>query len=131
MSVPLSLPLAPGLFSDARKSSFVFTRQVPCMADSTDKACIEIITASDSLNRKGTGDCCRSVSNKLGLGRKEALQSSSATYMRLVTEPTSLQFAESDMRRYAYWTTTGTKLDHPVMEYERTHAIVGPIARTE
>ena len=129
MSVPLSLPLAPGLFV-THEIEFVFTRQVPCMADSTDKACIEIVLRAtpepEELRR-----LLSIVSNKLGLGRKEALQSSSATYMRLVTEPTSLQFAESDMRRYAYWTTTGTKLDHPVMEYERTHAIVGPIARTE
>jgi len=71
------------------------------------------------------------LSRKIGLGRKEALRLSSATYIRLVTEPKTLQFCENDMRRYAYWTSTGTKFDYPVIEYERTHAVSGPIVRTE
>jgi hypothetical protein len=64
-------------------------------------------------------------------GEKVDLQLSSAMYMRLVTDPTTLQFFESDMRRYGYWAITGTKFDYPVMVYERTHAVSGPIARTE
>jgi len=42
MSMPLSLPLAPGLFL-THQIEFAFTRQVPCMADSTDEACVEIV----------------------------------------------------------------------------------------
>ena len=42
MSVPLSLPLAPGLFV-THQIEFAFTREVPCMADSTDEACVEIV----------------------------------------------------------------------------------------
>jgi hypothetical protein len=129
MSVPLSLPLAPGLFV-THQIEFAFTRQVPCMADSTDEACIEIVvraTPDPEVLRR----LLSNVAEKLRLGLKEALQSSSATYMRLVIEPNTLQFYESDMRRYAYWTTTGTKFYYPVMEYERTHAVGGPVARTE
>jgi hypothetical protein len=129
MNVPLSLPLAPGLFV-TNQIEFAFTRQVPCVADSTDKACVEIVLRA-TPDPQELRRLLANVAEQLGLGPKEALQSSSATYMRLVTEPTTLQFRESDMRRYAYWRTTGTKFDHPVMEYERTHAIGGPIARTE
>ena len=129
MSVPLSLPLAPGLFV-THQIEFAFTRQVPCTADSTDEACVEIVLRAtpdpEELRR-----LLSNVAERLGLRLKEALQSSSATYMRLVAEPTTLQFCESDLRRYAYWTITGTKIDHPVMEYERTHAVSGPMARAE
>ena len=98
--------------------------------DSTDEACIEIVvraTPDPEVLRR----LLSYVAEKLRLGRKEALQSSSATYMRLVTEPKTLQLFESDLRRYAYWTNTGTKIDYPVMVYERAHAVSGPIARTE
>ena len=129
MSVPLSLPLAPGLFV-THQIEFAFTRQVPCMADSTDEACVEIVLRAtpdpEELRR-----LLSNVAERLRLRLKEALQSSSATYMRLVAEPTTLQFCESDLRRYAYWTITGTKIDHPVMEYERTHAVSRPVERSE
>jgi len=129
MSMPLSLPLAPGLFV-THQIEFAFTRQVPCTADSTDEACVEIVLRAtpdpEELRR-----LLSNVAERLGLRLKEALQSSSATYMRLVAEPTTLQFCESDLRRYAYWTITGTKIDHPVMEYERTHAVSGPVERSE
>jgi hypothetical protein len=129
MSMPLSLPLAPGLFV-THQIEFAFTRQVPCMSDGTEDACAEIVVRAtpdaDELRR-----LLRNISKNIGLGRKEALRLSSATYMRLVTEPKTLQFFESDMRRCAYWATAGTKSDHPVMEYERTHAASGPIARSE
>jgi hypothetical protein len=129
MNVPLSLPLAPELFV-THQIEFAFTREVPCTADSADDACIEIVLRAtpdpEELRR-----VLSNVAHKLGLGLNEALQSSSATYMRLVTDPKTLQFYESDMRRYEYWTSTGTKFDHPVIGYERTHAIGGPIARTE
>lgn len=129
MKVPLSLPLEPGLFV-RHQIEFAFTRQVPCMADSTDEACVEIVlrAAPDPEELKRL---LMNLSNEVGLGPKEVLQSSSATYVRLVAEPNTLQVYESDLRRYSYWATKGTKLDHPVIEFERTHALSGPIARTE
>jgi hypothetical protein len=135
MSVPLSLPLAPGLFV-THQIEFAFTRQVPCMAGSTDAACVEIVVRAtpDPEELKGRllnlSQMMRLSQNTV-LGESVALQLSSATYMRLVTDPTTLQFFESDLRRYGYWTNTGTKLDYPVMVYERTHAVSGPITRTD
>jgi hypothetical protein len=129
MSVPLSLPVAPGLFV-THQIEFAFTRQAPCGADSTDEACVEIVLRA-TPDPEGLKRLLIYVSKKMGLGHKEALQLSSATYTRLVTDPKTLQFYESDMRRYAYWTTSGAKFDSPVTEYERTHAISGPIARTD
>jgi len=135
MSVPLSMPLAPRLFL-THQIEFAFTRQVPCIADSTDEACVEIVLRAtpdpEALSSALTNlSQMMKLSQNTVLGKNEALQSSSATYMRLVTEPTTLQFVESDVRRYGYWTTTGTKSDRPVMVYERTHAVSGPITRTE
>jgi hypothetical protein len=129
MRMPLSLPLEPGLFV-MHQIEFAFTRQVPCIADSSDEACVEIVLRA-TPDRGELKTLLMNLSKEMGLGRKEALQSSSATYMRLVTEPKTLQFYESDIRRYSYWVTKGTKLDHPVIEFERTNAQSGPIARTE
>jgi hypothetical protein len=135
MSMPLSLPLAPGLVV-THQIEFAFTRRVPCMADSTDEACIEIVVRAtpdpeELRSRLMSLSQMMRLSQNTVLGEKVALQLSSATYMRLVTEPTTLQFFETDMRRYGYWTNTGTKSDYPVMVYERTHAVSGPITRTE
>jgi tetratricopeptide (TPR) repeat protein len=135
MSVPLSLPLAPGLFV-AHQIEFAFTRRVPCMADSIEEACVEIVVRATPdpeelrIRLMNLSQMMRLSQNTV-LGEKVALQLSSATYMRLVTEPTTLQLFESDMRRYGYWTNTGTKSDFPVMVYERTRAVSAPITRTE
>jgi hypothetical protein len=129
MQGPLSLPLEPGLFV-THQIQFAFTRQVPCTADSSDEACVEIVLRAtpdpEELKR-----LLMNVSETMSLNRKVALQLSSATYMRLVTDPGTLQFYESDIRRLSYWTITGTKYYHPMIESERTHATSGPIARTE
>ena len=129
MRGPLSLPLQPELFV-AHQIEFAFTRQVPCTADSSDEACVEIVLRAtpdpEDLKR-----LLMNLSEAMSLSHKVALQLSSATYMRLVTEPRTLQCYESDVRRLSYWTIKGTKDDHPMIESERTHAISGPIARTE
>ena len=129
MRVPLSLPIAPGLFV-THQIEFAFTRQVPCTADSPDEACVEIVLRAtpdpEDLKR-----LLMDVSQSMDLGHKKALQLWSATYMRLVTEPRTLQFYESDIRHLSYWTLKETKDDPPKIESERTHAISGPIARTE
>jgi hypothetical protein len=135
MSVPLSLPLAPGLFV-AHQIEFAFTRQVPCVADSKAEACVEIVVRAtpdpeELRSRLMSLSQMMRLSQNTVPGEKVALQLSSATYMRLVAEPATLQFFESDMRRYGYWTNTGTKSDYPVMVFERTHAVSGPITRTE
>jgi hypothetical protein len=134
MNVPLSLPLAPGLFV-THQIEFAFTRQVPCTADSKDEACAEIVLRatpdSEELSIRLVNLSQMMRLSQGTLGNEVALQLSSATYMRLVTEPKTLQLFESDLRRYAYWTNTGTKVDYPVMVYERAHAVSGPITRTE
>ena len=129
MSVPLSLPLAPGLFV-THQVEFAFTRQVPCTAGSAEEACVEIVLRA-TPDAAELRQLMLKVSEKIGLGHREAAQLSAATYMRLVTEPKTLQFYDCDIRRYAYWAGAGTKFEHPVMAYERAHAVSGPIARTE
>jgi hypothetical protein len=121
MSVPLSLPAAPRLFV-THHIEFAFTRQVPCTAGTNDEACVEIVLRARP-DPKELKKLLMNVSHTMGLSHTEALHLSSATYMRLVTEPQTLQFHESDLRRYAYWATQGPKFDHPVLAYERTHAV--------
>jgi hypothetical protein len=129
MRGPLSLPLEPGLFV-THQIEFAFTRQVPCTAGSSDQACVEIVLRAtpdpEALKR-----LLMSASEAMSLSHQVALQLSSATYMRLVTDPRTLQFYESDIRRLSYSTIKGTKYHHPMIESERTHAISGPIVRTE
>jgi hypothetical protein len=129
MRGPLSLPHRPGLFV-THQIEFAFTRQVPCTADSSDEACVEIVLRAtpdpEDLKRLLTN-----VSEAMSLSHQVALQLSSATYMRLVIEPGTLQCYESDIRRLSYSTIKGTKYYQPMIETERTHAISGPIARTE
>jgi hypothetical protein len=129
MRGPLSLPLQPGLFV-THQIEFAFTRQVPCTADSSDEACVELVLRAtpdpEELKKMLTY-----VSEAIGLNRKVALQLSSATYIRLVTEPRTLQCYETDIRRLSYWRIKGTKYHYPMITTERTHAISGPIARTE
>jgi hypothetical protein len=129
MRVPLSLPLEPGLFV-THQIEFAFTRQVPCTAGSSDEACVEIVLRAtpdpEELKR-----LLMNVSESMNLSHNVALQLSSDTYLRLVTDPTTLQCYESDIRRLSYWTIKGTQYHHPMIETERTHAISGPIARTE
>lgn len=129
MSAPLSLPIAGGFFL-MHQIEFAFTRQVPCTADSTDEACVEIVLRA-TPDPEELKKLLMNVSLKMGLGHKGDLQLSSATYMRLVTEPKTLQFYESDMRRYAYWATKGTKFYYSALQYESTNAVSGPIVRTE
>jgi hypothetical protein len=54
------------------------------------------------------------LSQKIGVANKEVLQLSSPTYIRLVTEPKTLQFYESDARCYAYWALTGNEFTNPL-----------------
>jgi hypothetical protein len=129
MSAPLSLPVAPSIFV-MHRIEFAFTRQVPCMADSTDESCVEIVLRA-TPDPNELKKLLMNLSRQVGLSHEESLQLSSAIYMRLVTEPETLQFHESDVRRYAYWTTKGKILHHPVIEYESTHSVSGPIARME
>jgi hypothetical protein len=129
MRAPLSLPLEPGLFV-TYQIEFAFTRQLPCTADSSDDACVEIVLRAtpDPVDLKRL---LTNAAETMSLSHKVALQLSSATYVRLVTDPRTLQFYESDIRRLSYWTIKGTKYYKPMIETERTHAISGPIARTE
>ena len=135
MNVPLSLPLAPGLFV-THQIEFAFTRGVPCTAGSLEEACVEIVVRATpdpeelEMRLVNLAQMMR-LSQDTVLDEKVDLQLSSATYMRLVTDPTTLHCFETDMRRYGYWTITGTKFDNPVMVYERTHAVSGPITRME
>ncbi len=124
MIAPLAVPTT-GLFV-THKIEFAFTRRVRCTASSSDEACVEIVLRAtpdaDALN-----ELLMSLSHELPLDHKDTLELASSMSVRLVTDPKTLQLYESDVLRYVHLQTSGT-FGHPMLVYERTHAVLGAIA---
>jgi tetratricopeptide (TPR) repeat protein len=101
LTASLSLPLSPGAFVD-HKMEFSYTRPVPCLPDSAALSCIEIV-----LRAAPDPGVMQSVLDRLAraayLPRTQHPQLWSATEMRLVTDPKSLQPYRREMRRHLYW----------------------------
>jgi hypothetical protein len=118
MEAPLSLSIAPQVFL-AHKIQFAFTRQVPCKADSAERKCVEIVmrarpdpTALTTLLGK--------LSRASRLPRSQSPQLWSVIYMRLVTDPSSLQAYSREIRRHVYWTIGTPGPDDSLIESEKT-----------
>ena len=101
ITATLSLPLAPGAFVP-HKMEFAYTRPVPCVTDSAALSCIEIV-----LRAAPDPGVMQSVLDRLAraayLPRTQHPQLWSATEMRLVTDPKSLQPYRREIRRHLYW----------------------------
>jgi tetratricopeptide (TPR) repeat protein len=121
MTLPLPLPLAPQLFV-SHKIEFAYTRSLPCTADSTDHSCIEIV-----LHAAPDAATLNQIARSLA-PRGQLLRCSSATEMRLVTDPATLQPYLRDMRHHSFW-STGQK--HSLIESEKTVFVGGRINRAE
>jgi tetratricopeptide (TPR) repeat protein len=100
MTASLSLPLSPGVFV-AHKMEFAYTRPVACTPDSPALSCIEIV-----LRAAPDPTVIQSVLDRLArvehLPQTQRPQLWSATEMRLVTDPKSLQPYRLEMRRHLY-----------------------------
>ena len=127
MAAPLALPLAPNLFL-AHKIQFAFTRFVPCTAGATDSACAEIVLRAtpDPASIKATLEY---VAHKARLPRGQVPRLWSVTYMRLVTDPATLQPYTLDAQRHSYWSLGAKDPNQALTEFERTVLVSGRMNR--
>jgi len=127
MAAPLSLPLAPNLFT-THKIQFAFTRFVPCTADATESACAEIVLRAtpDPASIKAILEY---AARKARLPRGQIPRLWSVTYMRLVTDPATLQPYALDARRHSYWSLGTKDPNQSLTEFERTVFVSGRMSR--
>jgi tetratricopeptide (TPR) repeat protein len=117
MTASLSLPIIGNSF--VHKIQFTYSRPVPCTPDSSDASCIEIVlhAAPDPAILRGL--------------QTVQLQLWSATSMRLVTDPKTLQPYSCEIRRHAYWSNGVPGPDHSLFESEKTVVSSGAITRAQ
>jgi tetratricopeptide (TPR) repeat protein len=129
MTAALSLPLAPQALL-MHRIQFTYSRPLACLPDSTDVSCIEIVLRATpdpailnaSLDR---------LAQRSRLAPGQAPQLWSATTMRLVTDPRTLQTYRLETQRHAYWWSGESGPDHSLSESEKTVLFTGPISRAQ
>jgi len=128
MMASLSLPLEPQVFVWS-EIEFAYTHPVPCLDDSKETACIEIV-----LHAKPDPAVLEDMSKVLALGahlpRGQLPQLQSITHMRLIVDPITLVAYRRDVRRYSYWSDGAAAPNHALAESEKTSIVSGrPFAR--
>jgi hypothetical protein len=95
-SAPLMLP---GIIQVAvpHDVEFAYTHQVPCVAGATERACIEIVVHA-SPRAEDLEKALKAATHALHL--RPGLKYWSATYMRIITDPSTLTPYLRDTRRY-------------------------------
>jgi tetratricopeptide (TPR) repeat protein len=124
MEAPLSLAIAPQIFL-AHKIQFAFTRQVPCTADSVERKCVEIVLRARP-DPTALATMFGELSRASRLPRSQSPQLWSVIYMRLVTDPSSLQAYSREIRRHVYWTNGTHGPDESLIESEKTVLEIRP-----
>jgi tetratricopeptide (TPR) repeat protein len=127
MTAPLSLPLAPNLFT-THKIQFAFTRFVPCTAEATESACAEIVLRAtpDPASIKAILEY---VVRRSRVPPGQVPRLWSVTYMRLVTDPATLQPYTLDARRHSYWSLGAKDPNQTLTEFEKTVFVSGRVSR--
>lgn len=118
MTAGLFLPLASQVFL-SHKIQFTYSRPVPCLPDSSELSCIEIVlrAAPDPTVLKADLD---------SLGRSRHLASGqvprlwSAATMRLVTDPKTLWTYSRETRWHVYWSNGLPGPDQKLIQSEKT-----------
>jgi tetratricopeptide (TPR) repeat protein len=127
MTVPLSLPLALNFFV-MHKVQFAYTRPVPCTADTADPACAEIVlraTPDPTLLKT----ILENLAHKSHLPHGQMPRLWSVTYVRLVTDPATLQPYGLDTRHHSYW--SNGVANKSLTESDKTAFVSGRISRAE
>jgi hypothetical protein len=121
------LPVAPQAYV-MHTIQFAYSRPVACLPDSTDVSCVEIVLRAtpDPAVLKTSLD---RLAQRSRLAPAQAPQFWSATTMRLVTDPKTLQAYSLEMQRHAYWSSGEPGPDHSLFESEKTLLLSGPITR--
>ena len=118
MTAALFLPIAPEVYL-THKIQFAYSRPVPCLPDSPERSCIEIVVraAPDPTVLKAILDA---LSRRTHRERSQALRLWSATSMRLVTDPATLWTYSRETRWHGYWSEGVAAPDQRLMESETT-----------
>ena len=127
MAAPLSLPLAPNLFL-AHKIQFAYTRFVPCTADAADLSCVEIVLRA-TPDPAAAKEALAYVVRRSRLPSGQVPRLWSVTYMRLVTDPATLQPYTLDARRHSYWSLGAKDPNKSLTEFERTVFVSARMSR--
>jgi hypothetical protein len=120
MAAVLTMPGTPdGVIRHALK--FAYTRSLPCTDDTLVARCAEIVIwATPDPEALNSALLAATRQLKLAPGRKVTY--SSATYLRLITDPSTLLPRLSDTRRYSYMTVGDSSPEHVLVESERVTA---------
>jgi hypothetical protein len=101
---------------------FSFTRTAPCATTSTTRTCIEIVVhgtpEADSLE-----ETLEKVARTHRLRRTQRVHYSSATGLRLITDPDTMLPHGADMRRYAYLRLSEAGPNSELIESEKTLSV--------
>ena len=127
MTAALFLPFAPQAFM-THKIQFAYSRPVPCLPDSTEQSCIEIVlrAAPDPTVLKADLDAIARRSH-LAPGRIPRLWS--VTTMRLVTDPKTLWTYSRETQWHVYLSNGVSGPDQTLIESEKTVVSMSAPAR--
>jgi hypothetical protein len=118
MTAALFLPFAPQVFL-SHKVQFTYSRPVPCLPDSSELSCIEIVlraTPDPAVLKADIDDFTR----RAGVARGQVPRLWSATTMRLVTDPATLWTYSRETRWHVYWSNGAPGPDQTLIESEKT-----------
>jgi hypothetical protein len=118
MSAALAFPLGTN-FSVTHKIQFGYTRAIPCLPDSSQLSCIEIVLRAtpDPTLLKVTLDALASQAH-LAPGQVPRLWS--ITTIRLVTDPATLWTYSRETRSQLYWRDAESGPDQSLIDSEKT-----------
>ena len=127
MTAALFLPLAPHIFLP-HKIQFTYSRSVPCLPDSSEPSCIEIVlrAAPDPSVLKAGLD---TLAHRLHLADGHVPRLWSATTIRLVTDPATLWTYSRETRWHVYWSNGLPGPDQTLIESEKTLVSMSAPAR--
>jgi tetratricopeptide (TPR) repeat protein len=118
MTAALFVPLAPQIFLP-HKIQFAYSRSVPCLPDSSEPSCIEIVlrAAPDPTVLKAGLD---TLARRSHLADGHVPRLWATTTMRLVTDPATLWTYSRETRRHVYWSNGVAGPDQTLIESEKT-----------
>ena len=127
MSAALFLPFAPQVFI-THKIQFAYSRPVPCLSDSSELSCIEIVlrAAPDPTILKADLDA---ITRRSHLAPGQAPRLWSVTTMRLVTDPKTLWTYSRETQWHAYLSDGVSGTDQTLIESEKTVVSMSAPAR--
>ena len=118
---PLPLPGAPHIFA-YHQLEFSFTREVPCTSQSAGRSCVELIVRASPQ-----GEPLQEILGRVQFAHGATLRHSSATTVRIVTDPKNLRPYLHETRRYWY-VTLGKNVPEKVL-MESDHSVIASAYR--